>query len=275
MSNNDDFNRYTSNYTPNGSNNPNNNNGGNNYNNMRYTDYYNSPRNDSYSGYEYCGNEVASQVISRSFLIMVIALVVTALSAVYTLKNESLLNFVYGTRSSFLILSIVEIVIVLCTTSAINKNKASLAMVLFGIYSICNGMIFSSIFIVYDLGSIQQIFVLAAVVFGVMAFIGFTTKKDLTKLGSIAMMALIGIIITTIFNIFIFKSQGLDMLMNYVGVLVFVGLTAYDTQRMRNNSKYVAGNAVNSMAVFFAIELYLDLINLFLRLLAIFGKRND
>lgn len=256
-----------------------------NQNNTQYSEYgTNDSMNYSYPGQGnsgvYSGNayesmnsaEVATNMIAKSFMIMVIALVITAISAHVTLTNETLFSAMWNYTYAFFI---AELGIVFAASFAIQKNKAALAGVLFTAYCIINGITLSVIFLVYEIGSIQQIFVLAAVVFAVMAIYGFTTKRDLTSIGSVLIMALFGMIVVTLLNVLLFHSSGLDMLMNYVGVLIFVGLTAYDIQKLKNHSlKATAGNA-NTLAVYFAMELYLDLINLFLRLLAIFGKGRD
>lgn len=255
---------------------------GYNQDNMQYSEYgMNDSMNYSYPGQGnsgvYSGNvydraEIATNAVAKSFMIMVVALVVTAIAAYVTLVNTSLLITMVD---NIMIFCIAEIAIVLGASYAIKKNNAIAAGVLFAAYCIINGMTLSVIFLVYEIGSIQQIFVLAAVIFAIMAVFGFTTKKSLTSIGSIGFMALIGMIVVTLFNALIFHSTGIDMIMNYVGVLVFVGLTAYDVQKLKNHSLRAATNQANTLAIYFAMELYLDLINLFLRLLAIFGKSRN
>lgn len=215
--------------------------------------------------------ELATNTMAKSFLVMVVALLVTAVTAYMTVSNVGMFVAVYSNFTLFLIL---ELVAVFATSFAIRKNKTVLSAILFAAYCIINGMTLSFIFIAYEIGSIREIAVLAAVVFGVMAAYGMITKRDLTSWGSIGIMALLGMIIVSLFNVF-FQSSGLDMIMNYIGVLVFVGLTAYDVQRLKNHSLEISTSNANTFAIFFAMELYLDLINLFLRLLAIFGRSRD
>ena len=156
----------------------------------------------------------------------------------------------------------------------INKLSLTTATLLFVLYSVINGATLSVIFVAYSIGTISKVFFITAGTFAVMAFIGYVTKTDLTKLGKILFMALIGIIIATVVNIFV-KSSGLDLILSYLGVLVFVGLTAYDTQKIKQ-MLWQAGDmseGSQKIALLGALSLYLDFINLFLYLLRIFGRR--
>lgn len=149
-----------------------------------------------------------------------------------------------------------------------------MATLMFVLYSVINGVTLSSIFLIYTAESITQVFLITAGTFGAMAFIGYTTKKDLSSMGKYLLMALIGLIIATLVNIF-FKSSGMSMIISYVGVLIFVGLTAYDSQKIKemcNSIEYVDESA-QKLALLGALTLYLDFINLFIYLLRIFGKR--
>ena len=127
---------------------------------------------------------------------------------------------------------------------------------------------------IYTMSSIASVFFITAGTFAVMAFIGYTTKKDLTSMGKILFMALIGIIIATVVNIFL-KSTGLEMIVSYLGVLIFVGLTAYDSQKIKQMLLMApdAGEGAQKIALLGALTLYLDFINLFIYLLRIFGRR--
>jgi FtsH-binding integral membrane protein len=144
---------------------------------------------------------------------------------------------------------------------------------MFALYSVLNGVTLSSIFLVYEIGSIATTFFVAAGTFGAMAIYGSVTKKDLTKVGNLCMMAVIGLIIATVVNLLI-RSTMADMIISGVGVLVFVGLTAYDAQKIKN-MLYGAEESemTNKIAVLGALSLYLDFINLFLYLLRFFGRR--
>lgn len=149
-------------------------------------------------------------------------------------------------------------------------------MIIFAIYSIINGITIAPILFAYTQESVASTFFITAATFGAMALFGYTTKKDLSTIGRILLMALIGLIIASIANLFI-KSSGMGMIINYAGVLIFVGLTAYDTQKIKeivkNNITVEGGASVPKIAVIGALTLYLDFINLFLKLLRIMGKR--
>jgi FtsH-binding integral membrane protein len=147
---------------------------------------------------------------------------------------------------------------------------------MFVIYSLVNGATMSFIFLAYTESSVTSVFLITAGTFATMAAFGYFTKTDLTSMGKILMMALIGVIIATIVNIFT-KSEGLTVILNYVGVLVFVGLTAYDSQKIKQMLQMApdANEASQKIALLGALSLYLDFINLFLYLLRIFGSRRD
>ena len=145
---------------------------------------------------------------------------------------------------------------------------------MFVAYAALNGITFSSLFYVYTMGSLASTFFITAGTFGAMSLVGFFTKADLSSMGKILLMALIGLIIASVVNIFV-ASSGLEVLMTYLGVLIFVGLTAYDTQKIKQMFLMApdASEATQKYAVLGALTLYLDFINLFLYLLRIFGRR--
>ena len=146
---------------------------------------------------------------------------------------------------------------------------------LFVLYSAINGVMLSSIFLIYTTSSIASVFFITAGTFAVMAFIGYTTKTDLTSMGKILLMALIGLIIASLVNVFFVKSTGFDLILSYAGVLIFVGLTAYDSQKIKQMLLMApdAGEGAQKLALLGALSLYLDFINLFIYLLRIFGRR--
>ena len=160
-------------------------------------------------------------------------------------------------------------------TAAINKLSLTTATLMFVLYSVINGAMLSSIFLIYTASSIATVFFITAGTFAAMAIVGYTTKADLSSMGKILFMALIGLIIATIVNIFV-KSSGLDMIISYVGVLIFVGLTAWDSQKIKQMMLQApdAGEGMQKMALLGALTLYLDFINLFIYLLRIFGRRD-
>jgi len=150
---------------------------------------------------------------------------------------------------------------------------ASTAQTTFWVFASLMGISLSSIFLTYTGASITRVFFITSITFGAMSLYGYTTKRDLTKLGSFLMMGLIGIIVASVVNMFM-RSTMMDFVISILGVLIFVGLTAYDTQKIKN--MYVAsdtGELMGKKAVMGALTLYLDFINLFIMLLRLFGQR--
>lgn len=173
-------------------------------------------------------------------------------------------------------LVIAEFALVIGISAAINRLSLATATLMFVAYSVINGAMLSSIFMIYTAESIASVFFITAATFAVMALIGYTTKTDLTSVGKLLFMALIGLVIATIVNMFI-GSSTLTMICSYVGVLIFVGLTAYDSQKIKNMLMQApdAGESSQKLALLGALTLYLDFINLFIYLLRIFGDRRD
>ncbi len=207
---------------------------------------------------------------------MALALVVTGLSAFYTASSPRLLDAIFGS-GLFIGLIIAELIMVIVLSARINKMSFVAAGIVFVIYSIVNGLTLSSILIAYTMESVASTFFITAGTFAAMAIIGSVTKKDLSSIGQILFMALIGLIIATIVNIFL-KSSMMSYIISYVGVAVFVGLTAYDAQKIKNMiHQYGTDLSDDNMklALMGSLSLYLDFINLFLYLLRIFGSRRD
>ena len=206
---------------------------------------------------------------------MTLALVITGFTAYYVAHSTS---FVYTLMSSSGLmwgLIIAELALVIGLSAAIHKLSLTVATLMFVVYSIINGLTLSFIFLAYTESSIAQVFFITAGTFGAMALIGYTTKTDLTSLGKYLFMGLIGIIIATLVNLF-FNNNMVTMIVSYLGVLIFVGLTAYDSQKIKKmcmSFEYADTNA-QKMALLGALTLYLDFINLFIYLLRIFGRRN-
>lgn len=206
---------------------------------------------------------------------MTLALVITGLTAYGVATSPGILQAIYTNQILFWGLIIAEFALVMGISWGINKLSLTTATLLFVLYSVINGATLSVIFVAYSIGTISTVFFITAGTFAVMAFIGYVTKTDLSKMGKILFMALIGIIIATVVNIFV-KSSGLDLILSYLGVLVFVGLTAYDTQKIKQ-MLWQAGDmseGAQKIALLGALSLYLDFINLFLYLLRIFGRRD-
>ena len=204
--------------------------------------------------------------INKVFGLMTLGLLVTAFVAGYMATHVT----PQTVASLWLPVVIAEFVLVLVLSSLAMKMPPMLALISFIGYAVLNGITLSFVFFAYQLGSVGRIFFITAGTFGAMALIGATTKKDLTALGGLCGMVLLGIIIASLVNLFL-KSTGLEFAMSILGVLVFVGLIAYDTQKL----KQINASGINhtGLAVLGALSLYLDFINLFLYLLRLFGRR--
>jgi len=209
---------------------------------------------------------------------MAIALTLTGFTAYYVSHNEAMLQLIYGTPGVLMVLIFAELGFVFYLSARIQKIKATTATALFTIYSILNGVTLSYIFLAYTSTSIVSTFLICAVTFLACSIYGMVTKKDLTSLGGFMFMGLIGIVIASVVNIFI-KSSAMQMMISYIGVVVFIGLTAYDTQKLKTMAVTLPDNASGSMirkgALMGALTLYLDFINLFIMMLRIFGGRRD
>lgn len=213
-------------------------------------------------------------LMRKVYVWMTMALVLTGLTAYYVASSPGILQAVYTNNILLWGMIIGEVALVIGLSAAINRLSLTMATLMFVLYSVLNGALFSSVFVIYTMSSVANVFFITAGTFGVMAFLGYVTKTDLTSMGKYLLMALIGIIIATIANIF-FKSEGLTTVVSYIGVLVFVGLTAYDSQKIKNMLLQApdAGETAQKYALLGALTLYLDFINLFLYLLRILGKR--
>ncbi len=209
---------------------------------------------------------------------MGIGLALTGFTAYYVSNSESLLRLVFGNPLLLMVLIIAELGLVFAIAGMVNRMSAGTATALFVIYSTLNGVTLSSIFLVYARASIVSTFFICAATFIACSLYGWTTKKDLTSLGGFMMMGLIGVVIASLVNMFV-QSSSLSMIISYIGVFVFVGLTAYDTQKIKNMAMTqpanLDGGVIRKGAILGALSLYLDFINLFLMLLNIFGQRRN
>jgi len=205
---------------------------------------------------------------------MALALFVTGIVAYITATTPQIINSIVGSKLLFYGLILGELGLVVYLTARINKMSQTTAIASFLIYSVLNGLTMSVIFLVYTTSSISTTFFVTAGTFAAMSFYGYTTKKDLTSIGNMAFMALIGIILASIVNFFL-KSEMMYWIITYLGVAIFVGLTAYDTQKLKEIGSRGFSDQENmeKMAVLGALTLYLDFINLFLFLLRILGDR--
>ena len=214
-------------------------------------------------------------LMRKVYLWMTLALTITGLTAYGVATSPGILQAIYSNQILFWGLVIAEFALVIGVSSAINRISLTTATLMFVLYSIINGALLSYIFLAYTASSVATVFFITAGTFAVMAVIGYTTKTDLTSMGKIVFMALIGLVIATIVNIFI-QSPGFTLILSYIGVLVFVGLTAYDSQKIKQMLLQApdAGEGAQKLALLGALSLYLDFINLFLYLLRIFGRRD-
>lgn len=213
-------------------------------------------------------------LMRKVYLWMTLALVITGITAYGVANSPGILRAIYENQMLFWILVIAEFALVIGVSAAINKLSLTTATLMFILYSVINGALMSYIFLAYTASSIATVFFITAGTFGAMALIGYTTKTDLSSMGKFLFMALVGLVIATLVNLFI-KSDGLTMILSYVGVLVFVGLTAWDSQKIKQMLLHApdAGESAQKLALLGALTLYLDFINLFIYLLRIFGKR--
>ena len=205
---------------------------------------------------------------------MALALFVTGIVAYITATTPQMINYIVSSKLLFYGLILGELGLVIYLTAAIRKMSQTTAIASFLTYSVLNGLTLSVIFLVYTTSSISTTFFVTAGTFAAMSFYGYTTKKDLTSIGNMAFMALIGIIIASIVNFFL-KSEMMYWIITYLGVAIFVGLTAYDTQKLKEIGSRGFSDQENmeKMSVLGALTLYLDFINLFLFLLRILGDR--
>lgn len=244
--------------------------------------------NNDYELKEYVGESVsvnerqwdvsaAFPVLMRKVYVwMTLALVITGITAYGVANSPGILQAIYSNQIIFWGLIIAEFALVIGVSAAINKLSLSVATLMFILYSVINGALLSSIFLVYTQSSIATVFFITAGTFAAMAFIGYTTKTDLSSFGKYILMALIGVIIATLVNAFFVKSTVFDLVLSYAGVLIFVGLTVYDSQKIKRMLEQSpdAGEVAQKYALLGALSLYLDFINLFIYLLRIFGRRN-
>ncbi|HXU26592.1 MAG TPA: Bax inhibitor-1/YccA family protein [Bacteroidia bacterium] len=223
----------------------------------------------------------SKSLLSSAFGWMFLALGISAAFSVLFGFNESLIAYLYNVsedgRASLSILGwavmLAPLGFVLAMSFGWQKFSFPVLLGLFIAYSAINGISLSFIFMAYKIGTIYKVFASTAVLFGVMALLGATTKTDLTKMGSFLMMALFGMIIASLINYFT-KSPMMDYIISIVGVIVFTGLTAYDVQKIKNMDTEFSGEGRAKIGLMGALSLYLDFINLFLMLLRLFGRRD-
>lgn len=220
--------------------------------------------------------QIQATFISKVYGWMTCALVITGVVAMWSASTPAVLDFIFpasGSMMTFYMLIAAELIAVVYLTARIHKMSAETAGTVFLLYSVLNGLTLSVVFLIYTSSSIASTFLVAAATFGVMSAYGYTTKKDLTSIGNLLFMALIGLVIASVVNFFM-QSALLYWIITYAGVLIFVGLVAYDTQKIKRMAAADDGVEVyQKKAIFGALTLYLDFVNLFLYLLRLLGDR--
>lgn len=217
---------------------------------------------------------IQSSFINKVYGWMCLALTITGFVALRAASSETLMNAIAGNQLLFFGIIIAEFGLVIWLSRSIDSMTSNKAIALFLLYSALNGLTFSILFLVYTSASIAQTFFITAGTFGAMSAYGYFTKTDLSSWGNILFMGLIGIIIASVVNIF-WANETLYWIISYAGVLIFVGLTAYDTQKIKEMSLNMTGDEEQGRkgAIMGALTLYLDFINMFIFMLRIFGDR--
>lgn len=213
-----------------------------------------------------------AKTMQRVFGKMFLGILVTAFVSLGIASSPSLLEMIFSSRAIFWVLIIAQFGVVIWLSAGINKMSATTASLLFYVYSALTGVTLTPIFFAYTGDSIVKTFFITSATFGVMAAYGYITKKDLSKMGSILFMALIGLIVVSLVNFFL-ASPALTWAISLAGVAIFIGLTAWDTQKIKQMALETDERNVGKLAAIGALTLYLDFINLFLYLLRIFGDR--
>jgi len=218
--------------------------------------------------------EVQRTFMTRVHGWMGLGLALTGVLAMFVANSPTLSGIILGNRIVFFGLIIGELILVIWLSASINKLSASGAATGFLVYSALNGLTLSAIFLMYTQASIGTTFLVTAGTFGLVSIYGYTTKADLSSLGGLCMMALIGVILASLVNLFM-RSEAFYWIITYIGIFVFVGLTAYDTQKLKAIALRHGGDTEQSkkLAIFGALKLYLDFINLFLLFLRLMGRR--
>ncbi len=213
-----------------------------------------------------------SQVMKRVYVKMFLGLLVTAFVSLWCVQTPAVISF-FATHSwSMWVLIAVELGMVFAISGGINRLSSSTATLLFFLFAVVNGLMLFPIFFAYT--STSMTFFITAGVFGAMSVYGYFTSQDLTKIGSFLIMALFGLIICVVVNMFL-KSSTMEWIISFAGVIIFIGLTAWDTQQIKRMALMAPTDTVSKLATLGALSLYLDFINLFLYLLRFFGSSRD
>lgn len=212
-----------------------------------------------------------SKFFSKVFVWMFIGLALTFCTGALVASNPKAIETVFFTGGYWIIV-IIELVLVIFLSARVHKMSSTAAKISFAVYSIVSGLTFSSIFVYYKVESIMAVFLIAAAIFFILAIIGYFTKADITKVGTILLVSLIVMIILSFINMFLLSSK-LDLGLCILGIVIFMVYVCYDVNRLK--AYYSNGLATDNMVVLGALELYLDFVNLFLHLIKLFGKSRD
>lgn len=212
------------------------------------------------------------EVMVFTYLYMFAVLVLSGVVAYATYASGLILD-IFSNRAFFYGLIFAELALVFAANRVTQKNNVALSAITLFAYSIVNGLTLSVIFVVYEMQSIIGIFFVAAAMFGALGAFGYATKKDLTSIGQIGYMGLFGTIILMLANVFFFRSEGISLMVSVLFLALFIGITAYDTQKIKEMASYSDTNSKHTLAMRGSLILYLDFINMFLQLLRLFAKR--
>ncbi len=238
-----------------------------------YTNDYNRDSYDISRQSQAALANTVSSAMKRVYFKMTLALVVTALTALWASSSYGYLSFIASHTWMMWVLIAAELGLVFTISGAINKLSSVAATALFYLFAVVNGLMLCTVFLAYSPAAITKTFFITAGTFGAMSVYGYFTTNDLSKVGSFLFMALIGLIIASVVNIFLHSST-LDWIVSIAGVLIFIGLTAWDTQQIKTMAMNMPADSISKLATVGALSLYLDFINLFLYLLRIFGNRD-
>lgn len=221
--------------------------------------------------------EAVNALFRKVYQYMALGLILTSLTAWITASTPALLRMFYSSLTPLIIVAVAELGLVIYLSATIAKHSASTSLMLFGIYSVLNGITCSAVLLVYTQESVYTAFLSTAGMFGAMSVYGIYTKRDITSWGSFLHMGLWGLIIAMVINLFV-GSSAAETVISVIGIIIFMGLTAYDTAKIKalaEGAEMSDDETAGKIAVMGALELYLDFINLFLYLLRLFGKRRD
>ena len=221
--------------------------------------------------------ETVNAIFRKVYQFMAMGLILTALAAYLTASSPSMISLLYSSSAPMIIIAVAEIGLVIWLGAGINKLSAGAAINIFFVYSILNGLLCSSVLLVYTGESVSKAFLSTAGMFGAMSIYGLYTQRDLTGMGSFLRMGLFGLIIAMVINLFM-RSSAMELYISIFGIIIFLGLTAFDTAKIKAMANMVDSrdeNMTGKVAVLGALALYLDFVNIFLYLLRLFGRQRD